>query len=54
MAAYLTVDNEGEEWIYGDGLEKYHEFVKLPKCSIKKLTGRELTWDDSPVELKEE
>lgn len=24
----------------------------LPKGSIKKLIGRELSWEDSPVELK--
>ena len=54
MAAYLTVDDEGDEWIFGDGLEKYHEFVKLPKCSIKKLIGRELKWEDNPVELEED
>lgn len=26
----------------------------LPKGSIKKLIGRELTWNDEPVELKED
>lgn len=26
--------------------------VGLPKGSIKKLIGRELTWDDEPVELE--
>ena len=26
----------------------------LPKGSIKKLIGRDLTWEDEPVELKEE
>ena len=26
----------------------------LPKGTIKKLIGRELTWDDEPVEFKEE
>ena len=26
----------------------------LPKGSIKKLIGRDLTWQDEPVELKEE
>lgn len=26
----------------------------LPKGTIKKLIGRELTWDNEPVELKEE
>lgn len=28
--------------------------IELPKGSIKKLIGRELTWKDEPVELKEE
>jgi hypothetical protein len=27
--------------------------VSLPNGSIKKLIGRELTWNDEPVELKE-
>lgn len=28
--------------------------VKLPKGTIKKLIGKELFWEDEPVELKEE
>ena len=28
--------------------------MALPKGSIEKLIGRELTWQDEPVELKEE
>lgn len=28
--------------------------IHLPKGSIKKLIGRKLTWEDNPVELKEE
>lgn len=28
--------------------------VKLPKGTISKLIGRELRWEDEPVELKEE
>ena len=27
--------------------------ISLPKDSIKKLIGRDLTWSDEPVELKE-
>lgn len=27
--------------------------IMLPKGSIKKLIGRELTWKDEPIELKE-
>ena len=32
----------------------YDDWVSLPKGSIKKLIGRELSWEDEPVELKEE
>lgn len=28
--------------------------VKLPKGTIKKLIGKDLTWEDEPVELEEE
>ena len=28
--------------------------IKLPKGTIKKLIGRDLSWNDEPVELKEE
>lgn len=31
----------------------YDDWVSLPKGSIKKLIGRELSWEDEPVELKE-
>lgn len=32
----------------------YTDRIFLPKGSIKKLTGRDLTWEDEPVELKED
>ena len=40
----------------GLGELEYHYYsdIKLPKGSIKKLIGRDLTWEDNPVELKEE
>lgn len=28
--------------------------VKLPEGTIKKLTGRNLTWENGPIKLKEE
>lgn len=28
--------------------------IELPKGSIKKLIGRDLTWEDEPVELRNE
>lgn len=33
-------------------VDSYHR-VKLPKGFIKKIIGRELTWNDETVELKE-
>lgn len=62
--AWVAVDKNGCEYIfnykpvreelYFECDESYYEsiYIKLPKCSIKKLIGRELTWDDEPVELK--
>lgn len=62
--AYLCVDKDGSEWIFDwpptrcksagwwaeiCGTSK----VQLPSGSIAKLIGRELTWEDEPVELKE-
>ena len=36
------------EWID----DKYYGCINLPKGSIKKLIGRELSWNNEPVELK--
>lgn len=32
----------------------YDTEISLPKGTIKKLIGRELSWKDEPMELKEE
>ncbi|MBD5173823.1 MAG: fructan hydrolase [Bacteroidales bacterium] len=62
--AYLAVDKDGAEWIYDASptrRKKTEEWscewpedgqIELPKGSIAKLIGRELTWEDEPVELK--
>lgn len=34
--------------------DRLNDFVTIPNGSIKKLIGRELSWSDEPVELKEE
>lgn len=62
--AWVAVDEDGRECIYqfrpkrGNGqfisLYSYSMYLNLPKGSIKKLIGRDLTWEDNPVELKEE
>lgn len=30
-----------------------YKCIEIPQGSIKKLIGRELSWNDEPVELKE-
>ena len=62
--AWVAVDKDGRECIYlfrpqrGNNqfipLYGYSMWLSLPKGSIKKLIGRDLTWEDNPVELKEE
>lgn len=34
-----------------DGIGYYNTGVKMPKGTIKALIGRELTWDDTPINL---
>lgn len=60
--AWVAVDKDGSESIYGNKPyrediwwimdNEYDPMVYLPQGTIKKLIGRELTWDDEPVELK--
>ncbi len=60
-SAWLAVDDNGTEKKYFAPPKrnlKHHEWwgirARLSKGSIKKLIGRELTWEDEPVEIKEE
>lgn len=67
--AWLAVDRDGtevmfdkqpvrsesvfEEWV--NSVENFGKrFMSLPSGSIAKLIGRPLTWDDEPVELKDQ
>ena len=44
---YLERDEDLGEWTtYG-----YSDIVQLPYGSIKKLLGREMTWEHEPIEL---
>lgn len=67
--AWLACDRDGSEYIYEERPDRADtrwsiwcrpftgeimNHVELPKGSIKKLIGRELKWEDEPVELKEE
>lgn len=61
--AWVAIDKNGDEYVYSykpyrdcaKGLEVWMLdgcCVELPKGSIKKLIGKELNWNDEPVELK--
>lgn len=59
--AYLCVDKDGSEYVLETTpircrdywrLSKGWRYCELPPGSIAKLIGRELTWEDEPVELK--
>lgn len=61
--AWVAVDKDYTEWIYDDKPWRENEdhwidnspwstYIQLPQGTIKKLIGRELTWEDEPVELK--
>ncbi len=60
--AYLAVSKGCYEYIFevkpfrtlGDTWDVVQPFsgFRIPKGSIKKLIGRELSWSDEPIELK--
>ena len=67
--AWVAVNWNGDEYIYEEMPERFYhrwaptfceyenrvyDYVEIPKGSIKKLIGRELSWNDEPVELQEE
>ena len=64
IMAWVAVDKDGRECIYqfrpkrGNNqfipLYEYSMWMALPKGTMKKLIGKDLTWEDNPVELKEE
>lgn len=62
---WLAVDNEGTEIIFQSKPKRGRFFnlwipkvdregfsITVPQGTIKKLIGRDLTWDDDPVEYK--
>ena len=60
--AWVAVDKNGNEVIFEFEpyrcsdffwMEDTDDYIDLPKGTIKKLIGRDLTWSDEPVELKE-
>ena len=61
--AWLACDYKGQESIFQKKpirnnfywvcrLSSLNEYVELPKGSIKKLIGREMSWSDNPIKLK--
>lgn len=60
--AWVAVGIKGNEWIFSDKpmraepyiwrTDIWDNVVRIPEGSVKKLIGRELTWNDEPVELK--
>lgn len=65
--AYLAVDKDGSELIFMNEPERDRRTgwwydsdedteceggIGLPKGSIKKLTGKTLTWNDEPIEIQ--
>lgn len=61
--SFVATDKDGSEWIYKDVplRENYKRWFPsdidrdcfpLPKGSIRKLIGRELTWEDEPFLLE--
>lgn len=62
--AWVAVDKDGTEKIFSDYCKPIRGYyiehlgkwigigIVVPKGTIKKLIGRELTWEDEPVELK--
>ena len=61
--AWVAVHKNGDEVIFDFEpyrwndifwVEDFGDYICLPKGTIKKLIGKDLTWEDNPVELKEE
>lgn len=63
VMAWVAVNYHGVEVILSDRPKKLFrrlwgndktQIIPLPQGSIKKLIGRDLSYDDEPVELKED
>ena len=61
--AWVAVDTNGDEvifefephrWNDSFWVKDFGDHIYLPKGTIKKLIGKNLDWNDEPVELKEE
>ena len=60
--SWVAVNKKGLEYVYmfKPWRNKHHGSwdgcgcIEIPQGSIKKLAGKALSWEDEPVELKEE
>jgi hypothetical protein len=63
--AWVAVNKDGSEYIFHDKPERLsvnwqdlmyglYTDIRIPRGSIKKLIGRDLDWNDEPVELRNE
>ena len=60
--AWIAANKNGVEVIFDFEPYRWNDFfwvedtgddIYIPKGTIKKLIGKDLTWEDNPVELKE-
>ena len=66
MFAYLAVEPNGNELIFSEPPRRFDEYstcgwfcssnssqcVSVPRGTIKKITGRTITWADEPIKLE--
>ncbi len=60
--AWVACDEDGYEFIFskkperdeGEWVTYYSDAIRLPYGSIRKLIGKDLSWEDEPVELTDE
>lgn len=50
----VIFDFEPHRWNDSIWVEDTSDNIPLPKGTIKKLIGRDLTWKDGPIELRNE
>ena len=66
MFAYLAVEPNGNELIFSEPPRRFDEHstcgwfcnsnssqcVSVPRGTIKKITGKSITWNDEPIKLE--
>ena len=66
MFTYLAVEPNGNELIFSEAPRRFDEYstcgwfcsnnssqcVYVPNCTIKKIIGKTITWNDEPIKLE--